>query len=95
MTDQEILKKLNIEAADETLNQSILKQFHQVVEMRLMNLVGAMVEGDAAESMRKMEAEGKPAAEIVEWLCANVADVNEMRKALTEDYLQEMQQRIG
>lgn len=95
MTDQEIIEALGLSQSSEESQQSMLTRIDTVVELRMLNIMGELVTPEVMDQLEKMEQEGASKRQMLDWLSENVADADQMREALTRDYVVEVNDKLA
>jgi hypothetical protein len=91
MTNKEIIQKLGLESMPVEVQEQTLEQVTQIVELRVMGLIGEMMTKDQQEVFEERAKQGPET--VMQWLSSEFADVAKIYVSTLKDYLDEVTAR--
>lgn len=91
MTNKEIIQKLGLESMPVEVQEQTLEQVTQIVELRVMGLIGEMMTKDQQEVFEERAKQGPET--VMQWLSSEFADVAKIYISTLKDYLDEVTAR--
>ena len=91
MTNKEIIQKLGLESMPVEVQEQTLEQVTQIVELRVMGLIGEMMTKDQQEVFEERAKQGPET--VMQWLSSEFADVAKIYISTIKDYLDEVTAR--